>query len=587
MATLSASISVQRIVARSAIGVAHRGAKPSRRSVLGLGICSAAVGAWGAQVLWSESQAKKLQLMLEQSRKDCEERERLRQEQVGRLHAQASWLRLAQLAFIMLPAALLWPLWLIHPPTFWSFVAERIDACGPCFVKLAQWLATRRDLLPESLCSSFGCLHRDVAGRWSKALSSQEVESQLHDADIHVSLENQPCASGSIAEVFFGVLKDGTEVAVKCMRPGVQTVLEADLAWLLRFGRWTEEFDCMRMLGIRRGTEEFCEHVQMQTDFQVEASHLERFRANFEKSHESVHFPAPLFVTRDALVLSRESGQELSQILTPPASCHATDAEGVAGPTVLSDIPVADRQRIARDSMSSYMRMIFKDSFIHGDLHPGNIMLRSRGTRCEGETSSEASASPAENSSSSSSTPSFELVIVDAGLAIPLPQEKVEALRSMAIAMIYADFGRAADIIYRQSPDSSRCLDPAAFKEGLAEAFRSCRRNIWEDGFVQVSDACLESLQLVQRYEVGLDTTLAWTLMGMLSVEGAARQLDPQVDCAKAASQYVLTGSALLRELKEMSWRTSFQMVLEMGCQACGVDYWELKKSAGFHPQSE
>jgi len=589
-------------------------------------------------------------------------REQKRQAEVDRLRSQASLWRLAELVLTMLPVVFALPVWLVDPGSFWSFVAVRIDCCGPTFVKLAQWLSTRRDIFPETLCAAFSSMQNKVAARWSEGLTSVQVAAGLRDNEVAIrSIEPKPHASGSIAEVFFAVLEDGTDVAVKCLRPGTKALLEADLAWLLRFSQLADKVEMLRLLGVRQAAEEFCEHVQMQTDFQTEASHLRRFRANFAESTEAVRFPAPLFVTPEALVLSRESGQELAEVFKMSSEATAAVAAapvagadfaqmsladaasqiagargtsvsypvGSAAPQGSMEPPVnattaaaarADQVRqalgipeevqkhIARESMAAYMRMIFCDKFIHGDLHPGNIMLAVRkeetqptSAASEGVLSSSSgdpatvptsvggggfldrlrSYLPAFAGGSRPQMPSFELVILDAGLAIPLPQEKVEVLRSLAIAIIYADFSRAADILYQQSPDSSRCWDPAAFKRGLAKAFQDCRRNVWEEGFVQVSDACLEALRLVQYYNVGLDTTLTWTLFGMLSVEGSARQLDPAVDCAQAATRYIITVPSLLREMHQQSWTTTRHMIMELVFSAVGYDYWDWRYRRG------
>jgi len=577
------------------------------------------------------------------------------------LVSQASLWRLCELVFTLLPVVFALPVLLLDPSSFWSFVAVRIDCCGPTFVKLAQWLATRRDIFPETVCTAFSSLHNQVAARWAEGLTSSKVAAGLRDNEVAIrSIEPKAHASGSIAEVFFAVLEDGTDVAVKCLRPGVKNKLEADLAWLLRFSKLADNWEMLRLLGVRQAAEEFCEHVQMQTDFEIEANHLRRFRANFADCVEAVRFPAPLFVTPEALVLSRESGQELSEVFklgneaatsapsgqvslaelarqaaaavsdTSSSSLASSAPQGQPEPSPAATradqmrqalgIPQEVQQQIARDSMAVYMRMIFNDKFIHGDLHPGNIMLtlqkeenRPAAAAGEGAASSGSSASAGplatEGSSSSATTASptssvglldrfrtylptcmggiepraqgFELVILDAGLAIPLPQEKVEVLRSLAIAIIYADFFRAAEILYQQSPDSSRCWDPMAFKRGLAKAFQDCRRNVWEEGFVQVSDACLESLRLVQYYNVGLDTTLTWTLFGMLSVEGSARQLDPAVDCAKAATRYIITVPSLLREMHQQSWTTTRHMLSELAFSAVGLDYWDWRYRRG------
>ncbi|CAE7186990.1 abkC, partial [Symbiodinium pilosum] len=513
----------------------------------------------------------------------------------------ASIWRLLQLAVIMLPVAIYFPVevWIIDPSTFWSLVSDRIDRAGPCFVKLAQWAATRRDLFPDSLCAALGRMHESVSAPWSTAIEPSEVCSSLRNAELDIqSLDSRPYASGSMAEVYFGKLRDGTEVAVKCLRPGVKRLLEADLALLLCFGNWAESLEPLRMLGLKKAAEEFCEHVQMQTDFRTEASHLQRFRENFEELG-SIRFPSPLYASQELLVLSREMGRELSRVFRdamtfdgPEEKPDSDRFESHAG-TIRSilGIPEEVSQRIASDSLAAYMRMIFKDHFIHGDLHPGNVMLK---LQSGGSSSSSGQASAQTEEASSligkasdhlSSVVSrargqpFELIILDAGLAIPLPSEKVEALRSLALAIIYGDFNRAAQILYDQSPDTSNCQDPQAFKSGLAKAFCDCRKQVYEDGFVQVSDAVLESLRLVRQYNVGLDTTLTWTLLGMLSIEGSARQLDPEVDCARAATRYILNMPSLRKELQSQSWHTSKHMFTEMLLNWFGIDYWEWRNS--------
>jgi len=264
-------------------------------------------------------------------------------------------------------------------------------------------------------------------------------------------------------------------------------------------------------------------------------------------------------------------------------TAHAEQVAAVLG--VAQDVGT----KIGTDCLAAFMRMVFKDSFIHGDLHPGNIMLRLLDSSNDASSSGNQGQAALHASSSGfmdslpglhalarrfSGRDPYEIIILDAGLAIPLPPDKVEALRSLAISIIYGDFHRAAHILYDVSPNTSNCQDPVAFKHGLAEAFRNCRKQIYEDGFVQVGDTVLEALRLVREYNVALDTTLTWTLLGMLSIEGSARQLDPEVDCARAAGRYILTLPSLRRELQSQSWHTSKHMLAEMLFNAVGMDYW-------------
>mmetsp|Transcript_26658 Transcript_26658/g.48868 ORF Transcript_26658/g.48868 Transcript_26658/m.48868 type:complete len:647 (-) Transcript_26658:95-2035(-) len=573
------------------------------------------VGAGCQVMIWREIRREKQEVELEDRLE--EEQHKHRHAELQRIREQATLRRLLTVVVTLFPLAVCLPLWLVAPQSYWRLVASHLESCGPCFVKLSQWLATRRDLFPETVCAELGRLHANVTAPWGEQTSREQLEDFLRSSGVTISeLEPTPRATGSIAEVFFGVMEDGTEIAVKCLRPGIKDLLTADLAWMLRFGRYADNVQRLRLLGLQKATEEFCEHIQMQTDFEVEAAHLRRFRNNFASSGEAVRFPNPLFVSQDVLVLSREEGQELAQVFAaadrlateglsrqrsrlrqtlsavsqmlkisdgadrPSAVAPEVTRTDVENIRVATGLEKADIQLLARESIALYMRMIFKDGFIHGDLHPGNIMLRLKDesgaptknaaehsvvdhvSRLPRETEDEQAGS-VNRIQSLLAGPKVELVILDAGLAIPLPRDKVEALRSLAISIVYNDFYRAADILYQQSPDASGCFDPTAFKTKLAAAFRDCRRNIWEEGFVQVSDACLRAFELVQEYNVGLDTTLTWALLGMLSVEGSARRLDPEVDCAGAATRYIITLPYLIREMGNQSWSTMGHMLYD------------------------
>lgn len=222
------------------------------------------------------------------------------------------------------------------------------------------------------------------------------------------------------------------------------------------------------------------------------------------------------------------------------------------------------------------MRMVFNDAFIHGDLHPGNMMLRmNEGAYLDGDGNRDEHVGGWKKHVMrmlpekirrliADPTPPFELVLLDAGLAIPLAPKRVEALRSMAISMLYCDFKGSATHIYNQSPDSSKCVDPEAFKEDLANVFRGVRKIRTEAGYMQVSDACLECLRLVRHHQVQLDTGLSWALFAMLSAEGSARQLDPEADCTGAAARYIVTVPSLFREMKQQPPEILWKMVREL-----------------------
>jgi len=156
-----------------------------------------------------------------------------------------------------------------------------------------------------------------------------------------------------------------------------------------------------------------------------------------------------------------------------------------------------------------------------------------------------------------------------------MARQKVDALRSLALSIMYQDYSRAADILYSESPDSSQCQDPSAFKMEIAEIFRGSRKDVWDQGYLQIGDAALKALQAVHKHQVGIDTTLTWVLLSMLSVEGASRQFYSEVDATFAAVQYIVTLPNILRELsRDLSWATAKEMLTQRVMEGFGLDYW-------------
>merc|ERR1719291_35205 len=331
-------------------------------------------------------------------------------------------------------------------------------------------------------------------------------------------------------------------------------------------------------------------------DFDIESSHLSRFRSNFAHSGESITFPAPLYTAPDLLVLTRERGHNVAHVFRradevrkqaadaavnqqadgAQASTGTVDRQNLRPEHLRQVLGMSDEacQAVAHAGIGCFMRMLFMDCFIHGDMHPGNLILR---LKDEGFVRSplQRVADWIARLAGRSPWQPFEIVVLDAGLAIPMARQKVDALRSLALSIMYQDYSRAADILYAESPDSSQCQDPGAFKVEIAEIFRGSRKDVWDQGYLQIGDAALKALQAVHKHQVGIDTTLTWVLLSMLSVEGASRQFYSEVDATFAAVQYIVTLPNILRELsRDLSWATAKEMLTQRVMEGLGLDYW-------------
>jgi hypothetical protein len=110
---------------------------------------------------------------------------------------------------------------------------QALESLGPIFVKFGQMLSTRRDLLPPAIAEELARLQDRVP-----PFPTEEALAQLHAAygkpvdEVFARFDREPVASASIAQVHFAQLPDGTEVAVKILRPGIAPVIAHDLALL-------------------------------------------------------------------------------------------------------------------------------------------------------------------------------------------------------------------------------------------------------------------------------------------------------------------------------------------------------------------
>src|SRR5574340_15923 len=98
-----------------------------------------------------------------------------------------------------------------------------LENLGPIFVKFGQVLSTRRDLLPLDIADELAKL-QDRVPPFASELAVAEIERSLGKRidELFASFERTPVASASIAQVHLATLKDGREVAVKVLRPGVE-----------------------------------------------------------------------------------------------------------------------------------------------------------------------------------------------------------------------------------------------------------------------------------------------------------------------------------------------------------------------------
>src|SRR5262245_32051480 len=236
---------------------------------------------------------------------------------------------------------------------------EVLDELGPTFVKFGQLLSTRPDVVPPDIISELRGLQDDVRP-FPFEQAERVIEEDLGNSieRLFLDFEREPVAAASIGQVHRAVLPNGRQVAVKVQRPGAPRQIEADLVLLYQAAKLVKErvhaFDFIDARGL---VDEFASQLRQELDYRLEARNAQTFHQNFA-GDPHVHVPKVYWQYTRERVLTLEwlDGTQVSDV----------DRLGLS---------VEERRDLAYRIAETWMAMIFRHGFFHGDPHPANILV--------------------------------------------------------------------------------------------------------------------------------------------------------------------------------------------------------------------
>jgi ubiquinone biosynthesis protein len=371
-----------------------------------------------------------------------------------------------------------------------------LEELGPIFVKFGQVLSTRRDLMPTDMADELARL-QDRVPPFDSDLAIAQITKSLgaHPEQLFASFERTPVASASIAQVHFAVLKNGKEVAVKVLRPGMKKSIDEDVAlmhiaagWIGRI--WAES----KRLKPREVVAEFDKYLHDELDLMREAANASQLRRNFANS-TLLMVPEMYwdFCSSSVIVMERMHGIPVSQI-------DRLAAEGV------------DLKKLSSDGVEIFFTQVFRDGFFHADMHPGNILV---------------SIAPATFG---------RYIALDFGIVGTLNDFDKDYLSQNFLAFFQRDYKRVAE-----AHIESGWAPPETRVDELESAVRACCEPIFDRPLKDISfgQILLRLFQTSRRFNVEVQPQLVLLQKTLLNIEGLGRQLDPNLDLWKTAKPYL------------------------------------------------
>ena len=371
-----------------------------------------------------------------------------------------------------------------------------LERLGPIFVKFGQVLSTRRDLLPLDLADELALLQDRVPPFPGKdAVSMIEKAFGKRLTDIFEAFDIVPVASASIAQVHFASLKNGREVAVKVLRPGMLAVIDHDLKLLHKLARLLEwAWADGKRLKPREVVAEFDTYLHDELDLVREAANAAHLRRNMQ-GLDLVLVPEMVwdFCTTTVLVMERMDGVPISQIQR------------------LRDAGV-DISKLARDGVTIFFTQVFRDGFFHADMHPGNIQV-SLAPRSFGR-----------------------YIALDFGIVGTLTDWDKEYLAQNFLAFFRRDYKRVAELHVESGwvPADTR-----------VDALEGAIRAVCEPHFdrplkdISLGQVLMRLFQTSRRFNVEIQPQLVLLQKTLLNIEGLGRQLDPELDLWATAKPFL------------------------------------------------
>ncbi len=361
------------------------------------------------------------------------------------------------------------------------------EALGPIFMKFGQMLSTRRDLLPRDIADELEKLQDRVppfSGVDAKLIIEQAYGMPVSEA--FAQFDETPLAAATIAQVHAATLKNGKEVVVKVVRPGIRQLIERDLEVMRTLAdlanRYWSQAERLRPAELVR---EYEKTIIDELDLMREAANAAQLKRNFAGSH-LLYVPEVYwdFCRKNVMVMERVRG------------------------VLVNDIPELQRRganikRLAENGVEIFFTQAFKHNFFHADMHPGNIFVLLDDPE----------------------HPRY--AAVDFGIVGSLEPRDQHYLAEKFLAFFERDYRRIAELFIE-----SEWVPAHVRVDELEAAVRTVCEPIANKPLKEISfgHLLINLFETAQRFDAQMQPQMLLIQKTLLQIEGVGRQLYPDLD---------------------------------------------------------
>lgn len=361
---------------------------------------------------------------------------------------------------------------------------------GPVYVKLGQLLSTRPDLLPRPYIEALTDLQANVPPvAWGdiEIVIRQQLQKPLEQTFAYINQD--PVAAGSIAQIHKARLLDGREVALKVQRPGIEKIVDQDMALIRSLAELVAQTEFGQFSDVVSLADEFASALRNELKFTQEATYTDQLRRNMADSRwfDAKQLVVPEIIwpltTDKMLVLEWMDGVPILKATYSGAS-KGGDAAG-------------EKRAIAQMLTRAFFQQICIDGFFHADPHPGNLFF----------------------------LPDGRVALLDCGMIGRLDPRTQQILLELILAIVSLDAQRCSELTLELAPP----VKPISLSQ-LERDYERLLRQYYSLNVSQLnfSELFFDVLETARRNMIRLPGNLGLCSKSLANLEGVARELDPQ-----------------------------------------------------------